>query len=523
MGSMEQAQLSQLKRTFFHRRASLFAVGSIGVTGVLALSALLYLVPEFTAPALFFLGISIPIIYLLWQRSEFGLIAIVFLATSFISADIVDIRLPIGGGMDLRDLTMVTVFGVAFFRELVRGRLYVPWLSVGGPLALFLLIAVFSAFYALAYQHVETNWALGDLRILILYTTFFVTLWSVKQEKQFKVLLLGLFLIADLTAGVIYLQQFVGADNPLLAAMTQTRDWRVYQQAGAVRVMPAGQMLMHFMWFAALGMLLFTHVQSWQFFYAFQLIYLGGGHILTYTRAQWLAMLVGIGLVLIVFFPRYKNHLIKAAVVIGSTALLVWTSILVGGAWLDAADHPFIAGIVMRFGSLFTPGETAETGSLQWRAFETETALASIAAHPWTGVGLGGRYRSLTTLSGEADGNLARGSLVDGEISRFTRYIHNSYLSIAVKMGLPGLAAFLWFWSAVLISGFQHYRCMPDSYFKGVVLGIWVGFASLPVWCYFHAHLIKAESTGTIGMLTALVGVSAIMSGRKIDRIFAKR
>lgn len=511
---MEQPQSSQVKRALFNQQKSFWAAGAIGFAGIFVLMVLLYFVPEAAVMALFLLGVGIPIVYVLWHHSEFGLIALLFLATSFIPADTVDIRLPIGGGMDLRDLTMLGVLGIAFFRELTHGRCYVPWPSVGGPLTFFLLIASFSAFYALTYQNVEINWALGDLRILMLYTTFFVTLWSIRQETQFKILLAGLFLIADLTAGVIYLQQFVGADNPLLEAMTETRDWRVYQQAGAVRVMPAGQMLMHFMWFVALGMLLFTHVRSWRFFHVFQLIYLGGGHILTYTRAQWLAMLVGIGLVLVIFYPRYKNHLVKATVVISSIALIVWALILVGGAWLDAADHPFIAGIVMRFGSLFTPGETAETGSLQWRTFETETALASIYAHPWAGVGLGGRYRSLTTLAGEANGNLARGSLADGEISRFTRYIHNSYLAITVKMGLPGLVAFLWFCAAVLVCGFQYYLGMPDSYFKGVVLGAWVGFASLPVWCYFHAHLIKAESTGTIGVLTALVSVAAVISRR---------
>jgi hypothetical protein len=46
-----------------------------------------------------------------------------------------------------------------------------------------------------------------------------------------------------------------------------------------------------------------------------------------------------------------------------------------------------------------------------------------------------------------------------------------------------------------------------------VVLGVLVGFAGLLAWCYFHAHLIKAESTATIGLMVALVGSIACTLG----------
>jgi O-antigen ligase len=307
----------------------------------------------------------------------------------------------------------------------------------------------------------------------------------------------------------IYLQQVLGADQPLLQAMTMTRDWRVYQEAGGVRVIPAGHVLMHFMWFVALCLLLLANPnRRLRVFCVGQLLFIGGGLLLAYTRAQWVALVVGIGLVFIILAPRYKQHFAKAVVIAGCIFLLL-AGLVVGGPISDVADTPFVSGIIERFGSLLTPSETAESASLQWRNFEIEKALQAVRKQPLTGVGLGNRYRDVTVYMGEASGWWAQGSIAAGEISRFTRYVHNSYVSIAVKMGIPGLLVLLWFCAAVLFKGFQVYRDMPDSAYKGVVLGALVGFASLLIWCYFHPHLINADSTPVIGLMAGLVGCIA--------------
>jgi O-antigen ligase len=487
----------------------------LGVLGLMVLAAALYLAPQLATLGLVFIGLGLPVVFLFWHWPEVGLLALIFLASSLIPTNIIDLRLPIGGGLDLRDLVLIALLGIASLRELSRGTLQVPWWPVGGPLLLFLIIAVFSAFYALIFQHVESNWALSDLRILSLYTTFFITLWSIKRSEQLKTLLVGLFIIADLVTLIVYAQQFVGADNPLLQAMLVTQDWRVYPGTGAVRVIPAGQVQMHFMWFIALGLLVYTRSNlRLRAFYVVQLLYIGGGHLLAYMRAQWVALIIGLGLVFIMLVPRYKQQLAKIALIACCLALLV-TSVIVSGLLSKVSATPFVAGITERFDSLLTPSATAESGSLQWRAFEDEKALQAIRKQPLTGVGLGNRYRALTAFQSEASGYYTRGSITADEISRFTRYVHNSYVSIAVKMGIPGLLALLWFCAAVLFKGFQVYRNLPDSEYKGVVLGILVSFVGLLVWCYFHAHLIKAESTPSIGLMAALIGTIAYISNEK--------
>jgi O-antigen ligase len=475
----------------------------------------LYLAPQTATLGLILLGLGLPVMFLLWQRPEVGLLGLIFLTGSFVPANIIDLRLPIGGGLDLRDLALIGLFGIVFLRQLSQGTLTVPWWPVGSPLLLFLIMAVFSTFYALFFEHVESNWALGDLRILSLYLTFFITLWSIRRPEQLKLLLIGMFIIADLTATIIYVQQFFGVGNPLLQAMMMARDWRVYETAGAVRVIPAGQVLMHFMWFIALGVLVLGR-PNWRLkaLCVMHLVFLGGGHLYTYMRAQWVALLIGVGLLLIVLIPKYKRDVTKTAIIAYCAVLLLTSAIvLASGPMAEASATPFVNGITQRFGSLFTPSDTSETESLQWRSFEVEKALEAIRKQPLTGVGLGNRYRPLSTHSSEASGSLTDGSVATGRVSRFTRYVHNSYAAIAVKMGIPGLLVLLWFCAAVLFKGFQVYRDMPDSEYKGVILGILLGFAGLLVWCYWHAHLIKAESTATIGLMVALVGSIAYLYG----------
>ena len=512
--------IARLNQLIMRPLATVFGLhrvlGSIlGVLGLGALAIALYLAPQPATLGLVLLGLGLPLVFLLWHRPEVGLVGLIFLTGSFIPITIVDLRLPFGGGLDLRDLTLLGLLGLVCLRELSRGTLKLRWWPVGGPLLLFLIMALFSAFYALFFEHVESNWALGELRILILCSTFFITLWAVKRPEQLKLVLVSLFLIADLTTGIIYIQQFLGADNPLLQAMMMNQDWRVYEQAGVLRVVPAGQVLMHFMWFVALGVLVVAR-PNWPLkaFCFIQLFFIGGGHLLTYMRAQWLALMVGLGLVCIIIMPQYKKLSAKAAIITYSAALLLATAaVIASGPLSEASATPFASGITERFISIITPFETAKSESLQWRDFEIEKALQAIQRQPLTGVGLGNRYRELTAYQSEASGYWTRNSVATGEVSRFTRYVHNSYVAIAVKMGIPGLLVFLWFSAAVVFKGFQVYRDMPISDHKYVVLGILVGFASLPMWFYFHAHLIKAESTATIALMAALIGSIAYIHG----------
>jgi O-antigen ligase len=86
-----------------------------------------------------------------------------------------------------------------------------------------------------------------------------------------------------------------------------------------------------------------------------------------------------------------------------------------------------IESVVDRLGSVVDEGGVRTSGG--WRKLENEAADAQIIRSPLVGIGLGGEYRGWIS-----------------EIRNFkehTRYVHNGYVFIAVKLGVPALLAML--------------------------------------------------------------------------------
>ncbi len=465
------------------------------------LATVLYLAPKTATLGLVLLGLGLPAVLLLWYSPEFGLLGILFLAADFLPLDLVDIRLPMGGGLELRDLLLLGMLGLLILRSLARKALYVPWWPVGAPLAMFLVLALLSAAYALFWQDVETNWAFAELRDLSSYTLFFITAWVLDRKHHLDKVLIGLFVITDLTALIIFVQQFLGASQPLLPAMTASY-WGIWNQGGgansigAIRVVPPSHVLMYFTMLIAGGLMMYTHDRRLRAVFAAQFAGLGLALLLTYTRSQWIATAIALILIAIVLVPTYKAQFIRLALISVPVLLLAYSLLQQTSLFTLLSERAM---------SLLSPAETMDSSSLQWRAFETEEALNSISNHPLMGVGLGNSYRRITTLQGEADGWYSGKSLVAGEVSRFTRYLHSSYLWIPVKMGIPAFIIFLWFCAAFLVAGWRLMRMLPDSQMKGIVLAVVTGFAGLLVWTVFHQHLVMNRSSTAVAFMAGLV------------------
>ncbi len=480
--------------------ASAVVLATFGL-GVWALG--LYLAPltvVWLAPAL---GLGVPALWLLWLRPELGLLGFLFLTSGFIAPDAVELRLPVGG-LETRDLLLLAMLAITAIRSYLEGRrLELPWWRVSGPLLVLLAVGLYSALYALAYQGVAPNWALGELRAVVYYATFFVVVWAVKTRRQLRTVLFGLFLLADLTAGVIILQQFLGVDNRLLAAMTGG-DWEVWQVEGlsggfgAVRVLPAGHALTYAVSIVAFALLLMGRQAALvRAALAAQFVYLNFGLLLTYTRAQWLASMVALALVVWFVSRSDKARLARYVMAAGLTVPLAYALFSTGGvATVD--DEPFLTAFAARALTLVAPTETLGTDSLRWRAFETEKALTAIAEQPFLGVGLGNAYRDATLLRGEARSGG----------TRLTRYVHNSYLYVTVKMGLLGLLALLWFSGAFVVSGWRAFAALAAGTGKALMLAVLASFVGLLVWSFTHAQLLSAEGTAVVGLLAGLAAAA---------------
>lgn len=512
--------VARLNKAIFHPLVSNPRVELLlGILGVGILWVTLYLIPKMVVPSLFLIELGIPILLLLWRWPEFGLLGILFLAANFLPMDIVDIRLPIGGGLELRDLLLLGLFGLLIFRGLARGTLYIPWWPVGTPLVMFLTLAMISTIYALLWQGVENHWVFAELRDLLAYILFFITAWVLNRQRHLVTVLVGLFVIADLTSAVIFAQQFLGSSKPLLPAMTASF-WGIWNQGGSigsigsVRVVPPSHVLVYFTNLIAGSLTIFSPTRKLKAMFAFQFGLLGLALLLTYTRAQWLATAMALALMLIIIAPMYKAQFTRLAFFSIPVILLAFS--LLGFSLQKHTEKTTLFSLLSeRAMTLLTPDETLGTSSLEWRIFETEESLHSISHHLLLGVGLGNSYRNITTLQGEADGWFTGNSLAAGDVSRFTRYVHSSYLWIPVKMGIPAFIIFLWFCVAFLVAGWQLISRLPDQQMKGIVLAIVTGFAGLLVWTIFHQHLIMNRSSTAVAFMAGLVAGIYSLSNRE--------
>jgi O-antigen ligase len=472
--------------------------------GLAMLGGLIYLSPAMGGLGLVLVTFGVIAAWMIWSRPELGLLAISFFGTSLVARD--RVVLPLGGfNLDPADVILVALLAVVVTQGLRLKTLRIPGWSMNGPLLAFAGFALFSALFALSYQRVSTALVIGELRPALYCAGCAIATATLVRRQQMKILLVGLFAIADLTAGVVIRDQFPGVSSSL-GTTPLPGNWQISLVDGmsggfgSVRVVPAGHVLVYLMANVAFCLLIRPpRISGARVLFALQSAILGVSLLLSYTRAQWVAS--GIAVLLIcAFLPRATKGKLGNVLFIVIPVLAVFGWIV--GSQIAPTDGGLLPeALSSRITSIVTPTDTLSTDSLAWRLFENEQATASLINHPILGVGLGNDYRSITLFQGEANG--VRWNL--GGDGRLTRWVHNSYFYVAVKMGILALGAFFVFCLAFLVGGTRAYFSMPDSPEKFVTLAIVSSFAGLLEWVIFEAHLMLPGSMMTVGLMVGIV------------------
>ncbi len=77
--------------------------------------------------------------------------------------------------------------------------------------------------------------------------------------------------------------------------------------------------------------------------------------------------------------------------------------------------------------------------------------------------------------------------------SHFFSAVHNEYLQILLKWGIIGLLIWLYLWVYVLYRNFVFLRKTDNEFYKGVVLGLTMGFIAFLVGGFFEHNVGDAE------------------------------
>lgn len=111
--------------------------------------------------------------------------------------------------------------------------------------------------------------------------------------------------------------------------------------------------------------------------------------------------------------------------------MALFTILVLATAVLAVVRPSILDAVTVRLLSIKDEG--GKHTSYGWREWENQDALATLKRTPVVGVGIGGEYRPWIRML--------------SIFPEHTRYIHNSYLYLALKIGIPGLLCLLWlFW-----------------------------------------------------------------------------
>jgi len=228
-------------------------------------------------------------------------------------------------------------------------------------------------------------------------------------------------------------------------------------------------------------------------------------HLLfSFTRGYWLGFLVALLISFSIYTINSKSIFSKKVFVFFKGLFLLFVGIIV---LLTLAAHFFpvndlYSKVGIRFISSFSAKPTALTASNYARLVEYKVCWEAIKQKPIFGHGIG---YALTIKQ----------PILQSQGMQW--FVHQSYLMIALKMGLIGLLGFFWMFYTFFRFGFRSSKSIENSYYQGMSFGFIANAIQLLVIALTNYDFASVVNTFYLGF--AMGGVVIINSkGIKIVR-----
>jgi hypothetical protein len=346
-------------------------------------------------------------------------------------------------------------------------------------LGLFGICLVIAVTTSLAFRGLNPSFVFGearDLLYLVMLPIAVVVLRPPERQERFvvSIVIVGcLFSVGQILQGVFNIPVF-GASG---ISVLETLGHREYS---TMRSNTHGLNVIFFSLLLTVGAYVLNVIRKPLFFAVAGLLFVG--IVLTFGRTTFAAVLLCGVLVVWWLNPRKMPQL---------ASVLVLT--VAGGSAAAAFLKPdSFAAVYHRMTSI--SAEINYGYSAQWRFWEAEAVLPHIQAHPFAGIGLGADYKG-------AGGSSARPDL--------NRYVHNGYLYMAGKMGLPALGFFLLSMASIFAIGRRLAKGGALSWTRiigasGAAMMIRFLFASVT-----EPHFMSDYGVSIIAIVGALVVIGA--------------
>jgi O-antigen ligase len=208
---------------------------------------------------------------------------------------------------------------------------------------------------------------------------------------------------------------------------------------------------------------------------------------LTFSRASLFALLSELGC--FAWIVRRKALIVAAAL----------TGLLMGAVTIGVINYGFLTvpgtDIPIRGGS---------TSSLVHRIDIWKHTLARVVEHPFVGIGYG--KDNFQRVFGQKVEEVQ-----SGHTAVLQAGTHNTFLDVALGVGLPGLVLFIWLIQRIAAQSFARFRQSEDPMTKAMTLGVGVSIIGLTVRLLFDHMLI-----GTLALqFWVLVAMAMVVYTKK--------
>ncbi len=219
-----------------------------------------------------------------------------------------------------------------------------------------------------------------------------------------------------------------------------------------------------------------------------------GGVYFTFARGAWVALVLTSPMVLVLLPPHRRRRALRWLLTI--LAVAVCAVFAFNAASAHRVANPLTAGL-KRFQSV---GAFRSDESSRFRFAEWSEAGRQIERHPLTGIGLG---NSITFTN----------PMYSTEYNTYgytfsTYYIHNSYIWLALKLGLLGALVFVSLLARVCWLAYRGYREASDPRARMVLLASLGSLFAILVLSATGPHLTVDNATPVVAGLIAAVEIA---------------
>lgn len=354
-------------------------------------------------------------------------------------------------------LSLALMFVALALNTFARGRTVFPAFELGPPLALFLGIMALSLTYSPNQPEATIGFARTAVLIAFLYGT--QVMIDSRAAVHMVIISTAVALIGSSILGLIQIvtERFylpasfviaVGANAPrATGTFHNPNTFGTFLMAGVVFLF---------------GVLTSYRMQWWKTILLLGSMGIGlAGLVVTFSRANWIATLVGIVCVL------YLGKKLRYLVLVGSVGFV---AILLTKEWVPFAEHIFL-----RFASIFT--FFSEFGSLGRESGSARVFFILAGLRMWLNDPLlGAGWRAFPVLFDQY-------RPADFPFWVPTKESHTLFANVAAELGLVGLLAAAWIVLRTLLHGWRGIHQISDRYYRAVAI------AALSVFIAFQVSL----------------------------------